>query len=191
MIGRETDRWPLVRAKWFGHFPVGMKRVVTHVVIHDMEYDESLKAAEDVAKYFQTMPDERKASAHICVDADSIVQCVPDNDIAYAAPGLNSTGIQIELAGYARQTRAQWLDDYGRRLLDRAAGAVAQYCVKFAIPPLHLTDQQLFDKREGIVGHDQVSRVYKQSNHTDPGPNFPWDYLMERVGPLYIARLNT
>lgn len=194
-MGRETDNWPFIKAKWFGEVPATSPRVVRHIVWHDMEYAEKLTAAEDVARYFATITEKNpdgswvKKSAHICVDADSIVQCVRDSHIAYAAPGANSTGIQIELAGYARQTRAQWLDDYSRQMLLLACKAAAQYCVKYDLPPIHLTDQQLADGWKGMVGHDQVSRVFHKSDHTDPGPQFPWDFVQEQIGPLYLARL--
>lgn len=186
-MGRETDSWPLVLAKYYKKVAVRKVRVV---VWHDMEYAETLKAAEDVANYFHNMSDGRIASAHICVDADSIVQCVPDRYIAYAAPGCNTDGIQIECAGVARQTRAEWLDEYGIKLLDRASNACAQYLVKFDLPPVKLSDDELQAGKKGYVGHDQVSRVYKQSSHTDPGPNFPWDYVYEKVCNFYIARIN-
>lgn len=189
-MGRETDNWPFVEAKFYGKVPEGTKRKVRLIVIHDMEYPEKFTAAEEVARYFATLSEkEGKKSAHICVDNDSIVQCVKDRQIAYAAPGCNSDGIQIELAGYSKQTRNQWLDDYSSALIDMCAHAVAQYLVKFDLPPVHLTDAQLRAGQKGIIGHDQCSRVYKQSDHTDPGPDFPWDVLMERVGPLYTARL--
>jgi N-acetyl-anhydromuramyl-L-alanine amidase AmpD len=185
-MGRETDVWPFVQAKYYQPFPA--QRAVRLIVIHDMEYDEVMTAAEDVAKYFSTMPDGRKASAHVCVDPNSIVQCVHDHDIAYGAPGANSDGIQIELAGVQRQTRAQWMDDYSDGVILRAADVVAQYLVKYDLPCLHLTDDQLADGKQGIVGHDQVSRVYHKSDHTDPGPNFPWDVFMTDVARSFVNR---
>lgn len=188
-MGRDTDDWPYVQAKYFGKVPDGSHRRVRLIVVHDMEYPEKLTAAEDVARYFQTMPDQRRASAHVCIDADSVVQCVYDRHIAYAAPGCNSDGIQIELAGYGRQTREQWLDDYSTKLLDNAAKVIAQYLVKYEITPQKLTDEQLRAGKTGIVGHDQCSRVYKQSDHTDPGDHFPWDVLLDKIGPLYVERL--
>lgn len=176
----DTDLWPAIRARWYTKWvspTPGGRRPVRVVVIHDMEYPERSTAAEDVARYFATT--DTKASAHICVDSDSIVQCVKDNDVAYAAPGANSDGIQIELAGYGRQTHAEWLDEYGQRLLARAGNAVAQYCLKYAIPVVHLTNDQLRGGQRGIVGHVQVSEVYRRSTHTDPGPAFPWSFLLE------------
>lgn len=180
---RETDKWPFVKARWFTKYPTGQKRTPRLIVIHDMEYPEVMTAAEDVARYFATTTTE--ASAHVCVDADSIVQCVYDNDIAWAAPGANSDGLQIELAGYGRQTRADWLDVYSTALLARAADVVAQYTMKYTnIPIRRLTNAELLAGRAGIIGHHQASEVYHKSDHTDPGPNFPWDVFI----PLVVAR---
>jgi N-acetyl-anhydromuramyl-L-alanine amidase AmpD len=177
----ETDSWPIIKARDFKHVPAG--RTVRVIVIHDMEAPETPHTAEDVAKYFQH-PDY-PSSAHVCVDSDSVVQCVMDSDVAYAAPGANADGIQIELAGYGNQTSDQWMDDYSKMLLRNGANVVAQYCLKYDIPVVHLTNTQLQGGAKGIVGHVQVSQVYKQSNHTDPGPNFPWLYFMKLVQQFY------
>jgi N-acetyl-anhydromuramyl-L-alanine amidase AmpD len=182
----ETDIWPVMKAKYFQAWPKGAHRFVRVIVVHDMEAAERPDTAEAIARYFHEMPDNRQASAHVCVDADSVVQCVHDNDIAYAAPGCNRDGIQIELAGYGSQSRGQWLDTYSDSLLALGANVAAQYCLKYDVPPIHLTDAELKEGSRGIVGHDQVSRAYKQSDHTDPGPWFPWDVFMNRV-TKYLA----
>jgi N-acetyl-anhydromuramyl-L-alanine amidase AmpD len=174
----ETENWPFVKAKHFRQ--VDTRRAVRVIVIHDMEFPETTDAAEVIAKDFATTNTVK--SAHICVDSNSIVQCVLDNNVAFAAPGANSDGIQIELTGFAKQTRKQWLDPYGVLLLDRGADATAQYCLKYDIPARQLSNAQLGDRvSKGIVGHRQVSAVFKKSTHTDPGPNFPWDFFLERV----------
>lgn len=182
----ETDIWPFKKARWFTDVPADKPRKVRLIVIHDMEYPEKNTAAEEVARYFATT--DTKASAHICVDSDSIVQCVRDSDIAYAAPGANNDGIHIELAGYARQSAAEWDDAYSRALLDRAANATAQYCLKFGIPVCHMTNVQLQAGEKGIIGHYQASEVYKKSDHMDPGPTFPWEAFMEKVAAHHLAR---
>jgi len=146
-----------------------------------MEAPEKGTTAEACANYFQNLPSSKKASAHLCIDNDSIVQSVYDNNVAYAAPGANHNGIQLELAGYARQTRNEWLDDYGRALLENAANAAAQYCLKYDLPAKHLTNSELEAGNEGIIGHVQATAVFKKSTHTDPGEHFPWDYFIERV----------
>jgi N-acetyl-anhydromuramyl-L-alanine amidase AmpD len=175
----ETQVWPFIAARWYTRVGASVGRKVRLVVIHDMEFPEKLTAAEDVARYFNTT--NTKASAHICVDANSIVQCVYDSDVAYAAPGANHDGIQIELAGYGSQTREQWLDTYSVAVLTYAADATSQYCTKYSIPAVHLTNAQLKAGKKGIIGHYQASEVYKKSDHTDPGKNFPWDVFITMV----------
>ena len=70
------------------------------LVIHTMEAPEKPDTAENVAKWFagSTAP---QASAHYCIDADSIVQCVQDRDVAWHAPGANHNGLGFEHAGTA------------------------------------------------------------------------------------------
>jgi N-acetyl-anhydromuramyl-L-alanine amidase AmpD len=181
----ETDRFPVVKARFLRE--ATGKRAVRVIVIHSMEAPEKGETAENVARFFQTT--ENPASAHLCIDNNSIVQCVFDNDIAFAAPGVNSDGIQLELAGFAKQTRAEWLDPYGVLLLENAANAAAQYCLKYDIPVEHLTDAQLAAGRKGIIGHVQATRVYKKSTHTDPGEGFPWDHFIARVSHHHAERL--
>jgi N-acetyl-anhydromuramyl-L-alanine amidase AmpD len=180
----ETDTWTFVKARWFQPTPVGTHRNVRVVVIHDMEYPEKGTAAEEVAQYFATT--DTKASAHLCIDSNSYVQCVHDNDVAWAAPGCNADGIQLELAGYGRQTQQEWLDTYGIALLNLAANAAAQYCLKYGLPVCHLSDAQLKAGQKGIIGHYQASRVYHLSDHTDPGAGFPWEYFIDRTA-VYLA----
>ena len=174
----ETDSWPYVPArlqvKW------DKKRPVRVIVMHDMEAPEKDKTAENVARYFQSAA--AGGSAHICVDSDSIVQCVLDNNQAAGANGVNKDGIHVELAGYAEQTEAEWLDAYGLLMLERAAHAVAQYCMKYDIPAIQLTNEELVSGKKGIIGHYQASAVYKPNKgHNDPGNGFPWKFFLERV----------
>src|SRR5262249_46293804 len=129
----ETDRFPVVKARFFKH--VTEQRQVRVIVIHSMEAPEKGETAENVARFFQMT--ENPASAHLCIDNNSIVQCVMDNDVAFAAPGVNNDGIQLELAGFARQTRADWLDPYSVLVLENAANAAAQYCLKYDVPIKH------------------------------------------------------
>jgi N-acetyl-anhydromuramyl-L-alanine amidase AmpD len=189
----ETDKFPVVKAKFFRD--VVERRPVRLVVIHSMEAPETDKTAENVARFFQNPGKlngkDRKVSAHLCIDNNSIVQCVLDNDVAFAAPGVNNDGIHLELAGFARQTREQWLDPFGMLLLDQAANAAAQYCLKYDIPIKHLTNEELADKKKrGLVGHMQASAVFQGGQgHTDPGKGFPWDHFITRVEHFHAERL--
>lgn len=181
----ETELWPFIQARHFGAKRTGGVRLIA---LHTPEWPESASGAEAVAKYFASMEDGRVASAHIVVDSDSIIQCVKDSYVAYAAPGANHDGIHVELVGVARQTATQWRDKFSLSTLALGADAVAQYCLKYGVPPIHLSDEQLRKGHLGIVGHDQISRVYKKSDHTDPGPNFPWTRFLMYVKGAYADR---
>ena len=188
----ETDLWPFVPALWFTKTDPGAKRAVRVVVVHTAEFPEMLKAARGIAQYFVNPRDAQgrpvKASAHVSIDHEEIIQSVRDNDVAYAAPGCNHDGIQIELAGRASQNAAQWDDTYSRAMLNLAANVCGQYCLKYSVPPVHLTNAQLLAGAKGVVGHDQVSAVYKRSTHTDPGSAFNWPAFVESVQAYHAAR---
>ena len=107
------------------------------IVIHTMEVPETNSAAESVGRAFADPA--RRVSAHVGVDTDSTVRYVSDDDTAWAAPGANADGLQIELAGRAGQTTGQWADAPSRAILERAAQQVATWCRAYGIPPRWLT----------------------------------------------------
>lgn len=161
------------------HFRQGGNLPITRIVLHDMEMPEKPDTAEACARYFQTI--DRPASAHYCVDNDSIVQCVLDTDTAYHAPP-NQHSIGVEHAGYARQATGEWLDDYGVSMLrDVSAPLVRGLCEKYDVPKVWLTVDDLLAGKRGITSHNNVSLAFHQSTHTDPGPNFPITQYMQWV----------
>ncbi|MEV8636864.1 peptidoglycan-binding domain-containing protein [Streptosporangium sp. NPDC051023] len=165
-----------ITARWFT--PSRIERIRL-IVIHDMEAPEGPLTAENVAQYFAST--DTKASAHVCADNNSRVRCVPDVYTAWAAPGANADGLQLELAGYMRQSREQWLDEYSRGALDQGAQQVAEWCRLHDLPPRQLTRAELRAGLRGITSHVDVSEVYQRSDHTDPGPNFPWGIFLALV----------
>ena len=60
--------------------------------------------------------------------------------------------------------------------------------MKYDLPVVHLSDAQLLAGEKGIIGHDQASRVYKKSDHTDPGVNFPWVRFIAMTAALRAER---
>jgi len=90
----------------------------------------------------------------------------------------------VELAGYAKQTAAEWADPYSTAMLERAAQQCAEWVRKYGIPIRHLTVAELKAGRMGFVAHDDVSKAFKRSTHWDPGPNFPWASFLARVAAL-------
>lgn len=166
----------LMQARWFHRGRIAPIRVI---IMHDMEWQERPTTAEDCAKMFATMA--RRASAHACVDNNSAVRSVRDQDTAWAAPGANADGLQLEMAGFARQTRAEWLDPYSRAMLRQAAIVVAGWSKAHKIPARRLSRAELKAGKRGISSHADVSAVYKRSDHSDPGPRFPWDVFLGLV----------
>lgn len=152
--------------------------------IHTMEAPELLRTAENVSEYFKRVD----ASAHWNVDGDSRVRSVRDEDTAWTLPGANSISLNIELAGYARQSKSDWADEFSINTLEIAAFSAAEWCVKYNIPVRKLTDDEIRERKKGFVGHVDANRVFKKSTHWDPGPNFPWDYFLGRVS-LYVKKI--
>ncbi|HET8813194.1 MAG TPA: peptidoglycan recognition family protein [Gaiella sp.] len=154
-------------------------RAIGVVVIHTMEIAERPDAAEICARWFKT-PVSR-VSAHYCVDADSVIQCVREKDIAWHARGGNTNSIGVELAGFASQTRRDWADPYSAAVLDRAANLVADVCRRRRIPVRWVGADDLVAGRRGLTGHNEVSEAFEQSDHWDPGDGFPVEAFVDRV----------
>ena len=147
-------------------------RTVDLVVIHTMEIAEREGAAEACARWFESPVSE--VSAHYCVDAETTIQCVREEDIAWHARGANTVSVGIELAGYAGQRSLGWNDAYSQAVLARAARLTAQVCARHGIPLRRLRAAGLVARRRGITGHRDVSAAFHKSDHWDPGPDFPW-----------------
>lgn len=172
-------RIPFIEAKNYTDIAPG--RRIDLIVIHDMEAPESRDTAENVAAWMAG-PTAPQASYHYGVDSDSVVQSVADHDIAWGAPGANHNGLQIEHAGYARQTKGDWLDAYSRAELDNSARLVARLCSLYRIPAIHLMTQALKQGAHGIVTHADCTKAFGPvGGHSDPGVNFPMTRYIQLV----------
>ena len=154
-------------------------RQIDLIVIHTMEMDEKGTTAENCAQWFQNPT--AKVSAHYCVDSDSIVQCVLDKDVAWAAPGANSNGVHIEHAGRAAQTGRDWGDEFSLAMLERSAALAAELCRAHRIPVAWLYAPDLQAGKRGITTHDAVSKAFKRGTHWDPGRNFPIERYLAAI----------
>ena len=154
-------------------------RQIDLIVIHTMEMDEKGETAENCAQWFRNPG--AKVSAHYCVDADSIVQCVRDQDVGWHAPGANHDGIGIEHAGRAKQTGRDWSDAYSSAMLERSAMLVGDLCRKYKIPVTWLYAADLQAGKRGITTHKAVSDAFKRGSHWDPGEGFPVEQYLALV----------
>lgn len=158
------------------------RTMVDVVVIHTMEAAESSTTAENVAAW-GAGPNAPQASWHYAIDDDSIVQCVREEDVAWAAPSRNHNGIQLEHAGYARQTAEEWADPFSTRMLARSATLTAAICARWNIPIVFVDAAGLLLGERGITTHWEVSKGpgKGQTSHTDPGRYFPMERYLELV----------
>lgn len=151
------------------------------VVWHTMEAGEFSGRAESTAAYFANPGDGRQVSSHYTVDDNSVVQCVGLDDSAWTVgnrPG-NNRGINWELAGFARQSRTEWLDAFGVAMFAQMAPIAAADMVRFAIPNRWCSIADLVARRPGLTTHNDLRLAFGVTTHTDPGPNFPRDYLQQ------------
>jgi hypothetical protein len=129
-------------------------RTCSLLVVHSMEAADKPTTAEGVSAWFakpnppQGQPRDKvkncpAASAHACVDTDSIVACVMPKDIAWACSASNWCSYNVELAGFAHQSRAEWLSEPNRAMLGLAAGHLALAATFFGIPVVLLDEEQV------------------------------------------------
>lgn len=152
-------------------------------VVHDMEASEYSGRAESTAAYFANPGDGRSVSAHYSWDNNSGVQSVLLRDSAWTVGSRegNYLGINHEFAGFARQTRAQWLDPFGWAMFRTSAPIIRKDNAKFGIPVRRLSVAELRAFRKGFTSHNDLRLAFGGTTHTDPGPNFPWDVFLQIV----------
>lgn len=176
-----------VEAKWKTVMPT---RQVDLIVWHRMEVAEYVHSAENVAHDFATRSAQNKASAHQCFDSNSRVRCVLNKDIAYAAPGANSRGLHYELAGVSAVN--DWGTPEAETMLHIAANQAAEDMQLHRIPNYWRTWEDLVaggDRARGHTDHWEVTQAFHKTDHTDPGPYFPKDHVLDlcrsALGPRF------
>jgi len=167
---------PFVQARYF---QVAERTQVDFVTLHVTVNQEGKGVARAVGKYFASkMLDAkgkpRPGSAHYVIDCDDVVQCVREKHVAFhAGTTANARGIGVELVGMPNQTVAQWHDKYSSDELELAEDLVARLCARWQIPPVFVDAQNLRAGGRGITTHLEVTNAWHESDHVDPGPNFP------------------
>lgn len=166
-------------------------RTINLLVIHDMEMPEKPATAEACAQFFHNQAKGSDgSSAHYCCDNNSVVQCVFDHDVAWAAPGANHDGLHFEHAGYARQTQRDWADEYSTAMLLRSARLVAHKSHEYRVPITFLDKWEVAHGHRGITGHLQITKSgIGTGSHTDPGEHFPWARYIRYVHEYAAGRI--
>lgn len=148
------------------------------VVIHGTVSGTLCGGARDIASYFQDP--SYVSSAHYVVDPCEVVQCVWDHTIAYHAPP-NRGSIGVELCDPVDAPGDRWQDQDHQKMLALAAEVTRKRCAQKDVPLVKLSGRELRDGKRGICGHDDVRDAWGQTDHWDPGPDFPWEQFIALV----------
>ena len=151
---------------------------VKYVVIHTAE---GARTAASLGNYFSNPSVD--ASSHVGIDNGTIEQYVSYDRAAWTLLNGNPVSDNAELCAFARWSRDEWFQNQG--MLDRAAQWIADRCRARGIPIRKLTPGQIDAGWSGVIGHaDWTYSAIGQGDHTDPGPNFPWDYVISKAQGL-------
>lgn len=124
-----------------------------------------------------------EASSNVIVSPDTLVRSVHKDYAAWHASWANVLSVGYEQAGYAAFAREQWLTPGGRDQIDRLAREMAQDAQHYGIPLRWLTAAEVNaiangDRTiKGLVTH----AVIDPGNRTDPGSQYPYDVLLDRI----------
>ena len=146
------------------------------IVLHDMESANYLRAAENCGTWFESA--RSGGSTHYGCDDDSIQQYLSMLTVAWGAPGANDNGVHIEQMGMASWSKTKWLQHKGT--LDNCAWLIAHIHGKVGVPIRRLTGAEIRAHKRGVVTHRQLTAAIG-GTHTDPGPGYPMDWVMDRA----------
>lgn len=163
-------------------------------VLHTTEGWEGVDRAEQLVAACKAPGDRVSSSGsrygssyHATFDTDCVRNIVPFNRVSFSAPGANNDGIHGCFPGRVSQTRQEWLDPISTGLaIEQCAMWLLWLEENWKIPAVRLTDAQVKAGAKGYCDHWTISRVYKQTDHTDLGATFPWDHLAQRIEDLRV-----
>jgi len=132
---------------------------------------------EAEASYAQHRTDG--TSSHFYADRDSVIQSLDTGARAGHAGSRagNENAVAVELSGRGSWTREQWITNLAWPILGRV---LAEVCRAYDIAPRRasVAEMQSNPRVRAFYGHDDMRRAWGGTNHTDPGPGFPWDVLL-------------
>lgn len=159
------------------HGGIRSSNQIRYIVLHTTEGETAVGAAS----WFATpnLPPSRQGSSNLIVSDDICFRVLSDNVIPYAAPPLNTIGFHIEIVGFSHWTGTEWSAHYKR--VYNAAWRSAIRCKDYKIPVIFRDSEYLRTEPSGsgITTHAEISKAFGQTNHTDPGINFPM--------PMFLA----
>lgn len=135
---------------------------------------------DDVEARADWQQESQTGSYNVLVGTRRTLRANDDNYIPWAAmPIGNQRGLHLSFLAYAASSRAEWLS-YDAQL-EKGAAVVADWCKRYGIPPVKISAADVRAGRRGVCGHGEISGAWHESDHSDPGANFPWDVFIDKV----------
>lgn len=122
-------------------------------------------------------------SSHAIADERTLLTpaqgCVPYERASWTLRSGNPWSENIELLGFAKWTRAEWLAR--PRTLDHCARWLADRSKARGIPLVLLTPDQYRAGGSGVIDHNTHTVGYRDGTHWDVGKGFPWDVVLGKA----------
>lgn len=152
------------------------------VVIHSTESENLPGSAEAIAGPGWFGGPSAGTSAHKVVDQNSICEGVHRDTVAWhVGPNGNGRYIGYEFCGRASWTAAQWNAPEQLAMIRNAAPFIAADLKAIGAPARWLSLTQVAAKEKGLLTHNDVRLALGGTTHSDPGPNFPYAFLLSEV----------
>lgn len=155
-------------------------RPVNLVAIHTAE---GARTAASLGAYFWRA--DIQASSHVGIDAGATLQYVGYDRSAWTLRSGNPVSDNAELCAFADFTRDEWLSTgtvrgcvNPRGILIRAAAWIRSRCLARGVPIRKITPADVAAGRSGVIAHWDWTIGMHDGSHTDPGKNFPWDFVI-------------
>ncbi len=140
-------------------------------VMHTQEGDGT---AQSLTNYLKNP--NSQVSYHYSADNDTTIAVVDTDRASWSVLDANGIAINWCFAGSrAAQSRDVWINRYGRAI-DNAAYFFIRDAKKYAIENKRpISWDEISRGIGGATDHYGITKGLRIGNHTDVGPNFPWD----------------
>jgi hypothetical protein len=146
----------------------GVRLIVVHTA-------EGATTIENLGSWFQNP--SSGVSSHTGADdkPGTIGEYVRPENKAWTQGNYNPVCVSIELCGFASWSTDEW--HRHPNMLANCAAWIAEEAGRYQLPITKLTSAQAQGSSRGVCGH--VDLGAGGGGHWDPGPDFPWDYVLD------------
>lgn len=99
-----------------------------------------------------------------------------------AGPIANDRGLHLCALGWSAQSRDEWAS-YDAQM-NAIAANLAHNSVVYGIPLVRVNAAQIKAGQRGVCGHGDVAAAWRETDHTDPGADFPFDIVLAKAQAL-------